>query len=405
MIPADALERLERLLEETRDVVAERVTGPDVPAWCQRRGWAPFLLGLDDATLARSESEGLADVLGDLSGAPDDLVALAARVREATSWVPVAAPSASVERGPHKGVSARKLGQVSALAELCGARPRRYGRIVDVGAGRGYLTRELARVLSVSALGLERSAERVESARALTQPEEATEFVVCEAGPEGLTFRAGDLAVGLHACGALGDSLVRSAARDRVDLLLVNCCLQHVPGDERRPLSEWGRRVGLTLSRDVLGLTNQGTGRRVTGTTPGIMATRTTRHALRLLLRARGVETAHGEEMRGLNLRQARKGLAHVSALALAARDLPLADGAELTEAEQRAQREFARVRRLSLPRGMLGRPLELAVVLDRACALEEAGHDASVRTVFHRAISPRNLGVVAWAQAPMPRG
>jgi hypothetical protein len=44
----------------------------------------------------------------------------------------------------------------------------------------------------------------------------------------------------------------------------------------------------------------------------------------------------------------------------------------------------------------MLARPLELAVVLDRAALLEESGHAALVATVWDRATSPRNIGLFA---------
>ena len=85
-----------------------------------------------------------------------------------------------------------------------------------------------------------------------------------------------------------------------------------------------------------------------------------------------------------------------LSELALRRRGLAQASESELEEAEGRARIEFAKVRRLSLPRGMLGRLLETALVLDRACALEEAGHQVSVREVFAFSLSPRNLGIVA---------
>ena len=44
----------------------------------------------------------------------------------------------------------------------------------------------------------------------------------------------------------------------------------------------------------------------------------------------------------------------------------------------------------------MLARLLEVAVVLDRAAALEEAGHHVVVATVFPREVTPRNVGLFA---------
>ena len=44
----------------------------------------------------------------------------------------------------------------------------------------------------------------------------------------------------------------------------------------------------------------------------------------------------------------------------------------------------------------MLARLLEVTVVLDRAAALEESGHDVLVATLFDRAVTPRNIGLFA---------
>jgi len=44
----------------------------------------------------------------------------------------------------------------------------------------------------------------------------------------------------------------------------------------------------------------------------------------------------------------------------------------------------------------MLARPLELAVVLARAAALEEGGEHVRVLTLFDRAVTPRNIALFA---------
>lgn len=44
----------------------------------------------------------------------------------------------------------------------------------------------------------------------------------------------------------------------------------------------------------------------------------------------------------------------------------------------------------------MLGRLLELALVLDRACFLIESGYEAKVLVAFAPEVSPRNLAVLA---------
>jgi hypothetical protein len=181
---------------------------------------------------------------------------------------------------------------------------------------------------------------------------------------------------------------------------LVSCCLQKIEGAARAPLSR--AAAGLSLRRETLGLTNLALG-------PGgvevsldtTLAAREARQALRLLLRERGVETAPGEEMRGINRRRAHAGLAAIAAPGQGRRGLPAATEAEIRHHEEEARRRYARTRRLSLPRNMLARPLEIAVVLDRAAALEESGtFRAHVCTLFERSVSPRNVALFA-SRAP----
>ncbi|APR78632.1 Transcriptional regulator, AraC family protein [Minicystis rosea] len=198
--------------------------------------------------------------------------------------------------------------------------------------------------------------------------------------------------MGLHACGALGDRLVTAAIAAGCDVALVSCCPQKIDAPVRAPLSRAG--ASLHLRRETLGLANL-TARPVGVETSleATLAAREARHALHLLLRGRGVTLTPGEEMRGINRRRAHAGLA---APALSMRGLPPAGDAELRAFEAEARRRYARVRRLSLPRNMLARLVELAVVLDRAAALEEHGAAVPVLTIFDRAVTPRNVALFA---------
>ncbi|HMR76095.1 MAG TPA: methyltransferase, partial [Polyangiaceae bacterium] len=59
---------------------------------------------------------------------------------------------------------------------------------------------------------------------------------------------------------------------------------------------------------------------------------------------------------------------------------------------------EYAVMRRLELPRSMLGRLVECVVVLDRAAYLEEADYAVEVGVLVPRGITPRNLAIIARA-------
>ncbi len=394
MTPLEAhLREAAALVEASRDIIEHRVDGPEPPEWCERRGWTDFLLGLSEPALERAEAEGLAQAAPALPGAPADLLALLAAVRSTTGRV---RRGAAVVSRPLRGAGVRKAAQVAALVAIVRERFAGFRRIVDAGAGRGHLTRALAAALELPAIGLERDPARVAAAVAMTG-EGGPRFETARLAPGSLRFAAGDLAIGLHACGALGDLLCVAVARDRVGLLLVNCCLQSIDTPVREPLSAQGKAAGLRLRRSELGLTNLISGRRlVEGDAARLVANRRTRYALRLLLRRRGLALAPGDELRGVPRRQVRHGLAVVATRACRQRQLAPPEPEELRALSAEAADAAPRIRRLELPRAALGRLLELAVVLDRARCLEEAGLQVALEAVFGVQHSPRNLGIIA---------
>jgi len=406
---AGQLQRVLEILREVDDVLLERVD-EGTPSWCEQRGWTSFLTGLGEEDLHSCEAEGLSAAAARLSGVPASLAALAAAVNEGTR-LPVwggdgrgdgTGATADTQEGG-LGVRARKRPQLAGLLGAVEGMAERAARIVDVGSGSGHFTRLAAERFEREAVGIERNAGRVAAATARAGERSkhgegrggVAHFREVDAGKDGLAFEAGDLAVGLHACGALGDRLVVSAAAAGCDVALVSCCLQKIDAGERAPLSRAG--AGLTLRRETLGLTNlTSQARGVETSIEATMAARQTRNALLHLLRGRGLAVAPGEEMRGINRRRAHAGLRDIAERALALRGLPPPSAAEIERHEHEAQRRYGVVRRLSLPRNMLARLVEIAVVLDRAAALEESGHHVQVATLFERAVTPRNIALFA---------
>jgi hypothetical protein len=78
---------------------------------------------------------------------------------------------------------------------------------------------------------------------------------------------------------------------------------------------------------------------------------------------------------------------------------MPAASAAEIARHEAEGRRRFARVRRLSLPRSMLGRLVEVGVVLDRAARVAERGSRVEVGMLCDQAATPRNLVILAEAR------
>jgi SAM-dependent methyltransferase len=392
-----ALDRALAVLVPVLDVVEGRVTSGEPPAWCERRGLAGYLLGLSDDELARAESVGLARAPELLARAPEPLALLARDVAAAIDLPALAAPRVEAVGEAVRSVRARKREQLPSLLGAVRGMAEAATRIVDVGAGSGHFTRLAADAFDRDAVGLERAEARVEAAAVRAGEGARATFVAFDVGREELRFQEGDLAVGLHACGALGDRLVLAAARDGADLALVSCCLQKIDGAARPAISRRAADAGLVLGHEALGLSNLTPGEvGVETSLAATLAAREARHALALLLARRGLVVAPGEEMRGLNRRRARRGLAEIAPAALALRDEPPPTAAELAAASADARRDYARMRRLSLPRALLARLCEVALVLDRAAALVEAGHAARVGVAFDVAVSPRNLLLAA---------
>ncbi len=103
--------------------------------------------------------------------------------------------------------------------------------------------------------------------------------------------------------------------------------------------------------------------------------------------------------MRGVTRRCAQAGFAELARHALRLRQLPAPSAAELHECAERARRDHARIRRFSLPRNLLARLVELAVVRDRAAALEEHGQAVIVAQLFEQRLTPRNTVLFASAE------
>lgn len=397
------LARALEILAPALDIANERVVGPAPPGFSEARGYSDFLASLGDEELARCEAEGLASRLPFLDGAPASLAELGRGVVEIASFAPALVTEGGTPLARRDAaatnVKERKRKQLEAL--LAAIQPMALGarRIVDVGAGSGHLSRLAAERFDRDVLGLDREPTRVDVAAALARGTRAS-FVVRDAFASKLALEPGDLAIGLHACGGLGDKLVVEASEAPADVTLVSCCLQKIEGDARLPLSSIARAAGFVLPREVLGLSNL-TSRPVgvEASLADMLAAREARFALFRFLQTRGVSLSPGEEMRGINRRRAHRGLAEIARMACENRGLSAPMPAEIEEHERAAAVEFGRMRRFSLPRAMLSRALEVAVVLDRAAALAERGHEVFVRRVFDPEVTPRNLAIFAKAR------
>ncbi|CAJ1346939.1 unnamed protein product [Effrenium voratum] len=189
--------------------------------------WADFLLGLDDAELCTAEAKGLAG----LASLPPSMRTF---IEELQSYEHMLLPAPRLRsRVEAFRMKQRKAEQVAACLEVLESHfdLQAVRRVVDLGAGRGALTRALAGALQVPGLGLDLDEAQLEAARAVEVEDLDVSFRCCDVRKAELTalLRPGDVVVGLHPCGSLGDhtiqALAEASVRPRPSLLLVSCCL------------------------------------------------------------------------------------------------------------------------------------------------------------------------------------
>jgi hypothetical protein len=400
MSATDRLKEVLSVLTPVLDIVRAPVDRATPPTWCERRHWTAFLLSLNDETLTACEESGLAIGLRGVASPPRELLALVDSVGRVTPLPRLGTPALALPPGALRGVPERKRAQLAALLGAAKPLAAYAERVVDVGAGSGHLARLSAELFQRETLALERDTLRLRTARRRSEQRARdagaldVRFTATDVGPDRLELRSTDLAVGLHACGELGDRLVLAAAEARADLVLCSCCFQKHRAVERTMLSRAGGALG--LERSVLGLANltsQATG--VEASLHDNLRGREARLGLRRLLEARGLAVASGEEMRGVNRRRAHAGLQELASTVLERRRLPPPTPTELRFHAEAAGREHAAMRRLALPRNLLARLVEVTVVLDRAARLEESGHVVLVGELFEQWVTPRNTVVL----------
>jgi SAM-dependent methyltransferase len=380
----------------------------DDDAWPPEGRWRDYLLSLPMDDVVACERSGLHRTRRVVEAAPEDLrrlceavSAASARLGRTDGECESDGTAPPCQGGGHSWrQSAEKSSQVSALLSSAASRLdlARVRRVVDVGCGKGHLIARLRQQLGVPALGLDVDAALLDRARE-TYPEVET-FEARDVLADGLPCARGDLVVGLHPCGALGESVIRALVRNHqvrsCALLMVPCCWhkQGTSAAVRAPLSQTARAAGLGLPLAALKKASMALDASAS------VETRRARQQLRALLRARGAltpaELAERREMDGIHPKKALRGLRALADAALARRGLAPPSDDELRLAADAADAPFDRMRRLSLLEPTLGELIELLATLDRALALEEAGGTrVAVFRAFAASASDRNLCIV----------
>lgn len=361
---------------------------------------AAFLRALPLEAVEKAEGEPFPE----LPGAPPPYPELARRGR-ALCELGFFSAAEHHQPGPRPAkIKARKWRQITAFTAAAGpALIQSQGPLLDWCGGKAHLGRLLASAQRRPLILVEREPSLCLAARRLALDEDGLVFEAAEAdafaSPARAALARAGAAVALHACGALGaELLLRGAEAGLAAMALAPCCHHRILGAELRPRSRSGRRAfteGAPLTRDDLRLAT-------TEFVPGRPAT--------LARRRRWMERRIGFDILARQATDATETLAvpHFPPAwvkqpfaefcarlsAHSGRAIPAAfdEARTLAAAAERARE----VRALALPRLLFRRPLELWLQLDRALALEEKSYAAELGRFCPRAVSPRDLLLIA---------
>ncbi|QFT85472.1 hypothetical protein FIU88_10845 [Halomonas sp. THAF12] len=358
--------------------------------------WGERAPGLAEALMALSDDE-----TDRLQASPFDASPLAA-------WLPVDALAEAVEL-PRlasddtalpdawgEGIGARKWRQIQAFAG-CVA-PDDAASLLEWCAGKGHLSRTLARRDGRPVTGLEWQASLCEAGQALAERQGQPvrlhrQDVMAEDAGDWLA--PGRRVAALHACGDLHARLLELAAERGAAVTLSPCCYHRTEAVDYRALSARGRALmaehGLTLSREDLAMAVQ-----ETVTAPqGVRRHRRRANAWRL-----GFDRLQ-REVRGrdeyLPVPSCAYGrlpddFAGFCRWAADSKGVTLPDVVDWASFEAAGWQRQTEVERLELVRHLFRRPLEVWLVLDRAWRLVEAGQRVRLGTFCERELTPRNL-------------
>ncbi|TKB55354.1 methyltransferase [Ferrimonas aestuarii] len=265
-------------------------------------------------------------------------------------------------------------------------------------AGKGHLGRALAATSNQGVTSLEWQGKLCQHGQEL-----ATRFDLEMTFVEGDAFApdaANHLcrhqhAVALHACGDLHVTLMRHGVRAQTEHLSISpCCYHLIQAECYQPISSLGQQYDLNLSKLDLKLPLQ-----ETVTAPNhVQVMRQLELSFRLGFDVwQRSQQLSDDYMPVPNVPKSllKQGFEAFCQWALEKKGLsaPLTG---LDEALRQGKQRVQLVERMELVRQPFRRPLELWLVLDRACYLEEQGYDVRLSTFCDRDITPRNILIQA---------
>ncbi len=313
-----------------------------------------------------------------------------------------------------QGIPGRKLEQLNALASGAQLLKEDYkldscSSVLEWCAGKGYLGRVMNNALGIKVRSLEFNAELCEKGAEFAKAHSLSQSFHCEdvlaLGQASCANYMSDkpLAVALHACGDLHDSLIRKAD-DCGALILVPCCYHLTASSSYQPLSELAVHHDLFLQKSDLSCVVQGV---FTGPKSQLSINKQ-----RLIFQF--VFDFIQRDFRAVDeympIKKApdsvfREGLEAYLEWAFIAKTISGSLQVVLSSRSvkslewylEKAEERYLLVRQMELVQSLFRRPLELWLLLDKMLYLQELGFTVELQKLCQPSITPRNLVICAY--------
>jgi hypothetical protein len=359
-----------------------------LPPWCaERPALTAALRALDEAALE--------ELVRDPDAAVRWLTPQLPALTRSTALcalppLPARALPAGDPRGD-AGVPGRKRAQIEAFAAHL---PAAGLPLFEWCAGKGHLGRRVALADGVAVRSLEIDPALCAAAQRLAERSHAPQSVVCADAldPASRLQLRGHAVLALHACGELHRSLVRSANRDGAPTYAIAPCCYHRGADGGyRAL---GRDASLALDAATLRL----------AVTETVTAPRHDRRRLAhdqawklgFIALRQSVEGGSGRNFRPVPPAWLNGSFADFCRQLGGREGLRLPAAVDWAHWEAVGERRRDEVRRLELVRHAFRRALEVWLALDIVLGFEARGFSAQIGTFCERALTPRNLLILA---------
>lgn len=307
----------------------------------------------------------------------------------------------------------KKQYEIKAIAPLVNAyyQEKKIERIIDIGGGIGLLAQTLNNQYGhkITSLDLDPVMQNTGAKRHAGNAKDPLNKVsyvnvkIDSKSPEFRTLLApNSMTLGLHTCGNLANDQIRGSAECRLPLIInFGCCyhkLEHVQNSEN--ISQLAQSLPDKFEMGQFALTLSSRAHRKMDEKDYHLKQKVKfyRYAIHILLHdeyGRGELTALGNSSPKLYDESfGTYALEQLKRIGLA----PKHSKEELDDFFNHPSRQklITDMIAAGLVRNAFGRLLEMYILLDRVCYLEEQGYKVSLMAFFDESLSPRNLGIVA---------